>query len=233
MSGLFMAGGVIASAARRRGGSPPPPFGVTTWSKYEQATAATTHTIPTPEGTQVGDLLILVTKQSHNQEAVTGPTGWTGFNVGYMPGAWKVAEVADTGSTLDFTVALSRQIEAIMLRISGARATAPIAIVGNVFTYDPTNLSPGWGTGDFLGITFVSNRRVESEITAGPTAPTSPSGFTFGDMQPALGSGSTVHGWLAFASGVFTGISSINPSPWAVSVSTNVQNGVNTILVRS
>ena len=213
------------------GGPPAPPFGVTTWSKYEQATAATTHSIPTPAGVVVGDLLILMTKQNSSVVGISR-TGWTEITGAFMRGRWKIAEAGDDAATLDFELLAARQVEAFMLRISGARAVAPFASAQTTFSYDPPNLSPGWGTGDFLGITFIGNTRVSSEITAGPTPPTTPSGFSGGDIQPAIDSGSTVPAWLAFAWGIFPGISSINPNAWAVTTAANSNHGALTILVR-
>ncbi len=229
--------GLTMARLRGSAATPEPPvesFGVTTWSTYTEATITNMHAIPTPSGVQVGDLLLLVTKQSSSTQAITnGPAGWTFGNSGYMPYAWKVAESGDTASTLTFTLAAARQMQAMMLRISGARSSEPIAFAGNVFSYDPVHLSPsGWGTGDYLGITFVANRRNSSEITAGPTPPTSPSGFSLGAIHPAIDSGSAVNMWLAFASGTFAGISALNPNTWSLTTPTNDQHGVLTILVR-
>ncbi len=198
---------VIAASRRRTATS----FAVAGSSRYESSVSATSHTIATPSGTALGDLLVAMVTNGGAASTQTPPSGWTSLSSsGSSQAHWKIADSGDLGS-LVFTFAALRNCGIVIYRITGAHATTPVSGVIST-TLDPANLSPGWGTINMIGITFMGSRNSASAI--GTVTP--PSG-TENFVSSPPNTSSTITGQSYGATRSLTSVSSWNPATWSVS----------------
>lgn len=201
---------IIASSRRRTVA-----FAVAGSSRYESTSTSTTHTITAPSGTAVGDLLVAMVTNGGAASPQTPPTGWTSLSSsGSSQAHWKIADSGDLAS-LVFTFAASRNCGIVIYRITGAHATTPVSGVVST-TLDPANLSPGWGTINMIGITFMGSRNSASAI--GTVTPPSGTGSL---VSSPPNTSSTITGQSYGATISLTSVSSWNPATWAVSGTTD------------
>jgi hypothetical protein len=98
-------------------------------------TSATTHTLPVPSGTATGDLLLAFvtggngnygTRYVFTDATITGVAGGNSTtNIAYAI-CWRIATSSGNGMIIT-TDGSSRKLIAVVLRISGAHATAPVS----------------------------------------------------------------------------------------------------------
>ncbi len=211
----------IIAASRRRAAA----FAVAGSSRYESTSTSTTHTITAPSGTAVGDLLVAMVTNGGSASSQTPPTGWTSLSSsGSSQAHWKIADSGDLAS-LVFTFAASRNCGIVIYRITGAHATTPVSGVAST-TLDPANLSPGWGTINMIGITFMGSRNSASAL--GTVTPPSGTGSL---VSSPPDTSSTIIGQSYGATTSLTSVSSWNPSTWAVSGTSDIARTY-TILIR-
>lgn len=183
-----------------------------------------------PTGTQVGDLLIMVYKYGAFDVGMTVPSGWTLVQNPQLSLAWKVAEIADTASTLTFTSASTRQMAAFVLRISGAAASGSVA-TSYANAVNAPAVTTAWASANHLAIAVYAQRDSISALTSF-SQPSDPAGLTTLIVQPETTSGSTTPAFLIAASKVLENVTSFDPNSWTVTSSPTTQVASMAILVQ-
>lgn len=151
------------------------------------STSTTSHTVNLPSGIQSGDLLLMFIRYSGADSANLTISGWTATGTGGMsifPTFYRVADGTE-GSTQAFSTSSSLRSAHITYRISGFDEDDFIAsALGAAGSFDPPNLTTGWGAVDTLWIPVIFGNS-NGEIDTAPTDYTNLIWSTTGDTWVA------------------------------------------------
>jgi hypothetical protein len=216
-------------ASRRRAAAVA--FEVASFSRYDANTAVSTHPIPVPTGTQVGDILIVFFKQGTFQSLITAPSGWTLSDNAQFSAAWKVAASGDLVSTIDFTTAATRQMVATCLRITGADTSDPVSSIAYLNTNDPEPVSTSWDAGNHMAIVAYAQRDASSVLSS-YVLPTSPTTFSDVVVQPETTSGSTTPAFIIVGNAILSSANSFDANAFTITASATTQRASLALMVQ-
>jgi hypothetical protein len=210
----------VIAASRRRAAAVA--FEVASFSRYDANTAVSTHPIPVPTGTQVGDILIVFFKQGAFYSAITAPSGWIISNNEQFSAAWKVAASEDLVSTINFTTGLTRQMVATCLRITGADTSDPVSSIAYLNTQNPSPVSTSWDAGNHMAIVAYAQRDASSVLSS-YVLPTLPTTFSDVVVQPETTSGSTTPAFIIVGNAILSSANSFDANDFTITASATTQ----------